>query len=243
MNTTVKRIILIFTLLCVVLLVVFCVELLLLNRSVENPEATPPEPPPAEVPPVEPEIPPAQPEDETPPSDEPPQPPPGDGAEGAGTRYELALVSDVTLVLYVDDEVFELEDMEQTWIFNYMDGSAKFEISPVYLPQGAAVYANSFLDGYLNGEPYNIRGARPIGNSPISGIYATGATEDAETVSAWISAIETVDGDNMGMVVVMTHSDDEGRDAILSALDTMTMITAADGTTPDNAGDTAPANA
>ena len=236
MNTTLKRIILIFTFLCMILLIVFCVELILLNRKEEEPEPQPPEPPPAELLPVEPETPPEQPPEEpatptgmTEPSSGGPE------TEIAGTRYELELVSDVELILYVDDELFEFEDMEQTWMFNHVDGSTKFEVSPVYLPQGAAVYANTFLGEYLEGEPYSVRGTRPIGGSQIEGIYATGSSGE-KTVSAWVSAIETVDGDNMGMVVVMTYSDVEGRDAILSALDTMDMITAEEDAEGTDAG-------
>ena len=221
MNTTVKRLITLFTFLCMLLLIVFSVELFMLNRSEDVPVLPSVQPPVQDLPIFQATLTDIPSVDQATPTDI--NSPSSGEDEPVGIRYEFALVSDVTLIIYVDDELFELEDLEQTWIFKHIDGVTKFEISPVYLPQGPAVYANNFLDGYLGGEPYGIRGQRPIGNSPLSGVYARGTSGD-DVVSGWVSAIDTVDGDNMGMVIVTIHRDNDGETAILAALDTLEML-------------------
>ena len=227
MSNTLKKVVLIFTLLCIVLLVVFSVELFLLNRGRENTGGLATEPPATVSPPVSIVPPTGPPTEET-------EPPEGGEQqeetyqESTSTRRELELASDVTLIVHSNDELFEFTDLEPTWIFSQAETGAELEISLIYLPQDEATFASSFLNGYLEGEPSSVRGERQIGRSQLRGVYVTGTTTDSTTIAAWISALSTSEGGNFGMAVVIKYSENAQRDAIFAILDTMEMIT--DGT-------------
>ena len=220
MNKTIKKLLLAFTLLCIVLLIVFSAELFLLNRSTE-PTVIRQTPPPSESPPSETEDVPNNgengPNEDTPPSIQPPAEPPG-------TRHELMIADDVRLLLYADEELFEYsDDMELLWEFSHIGSETQLQIGLALLLEGAETFAETMLLGYLDGGESTVEGVRPIGQSMLSGVYVSGEI-GAETYSAWVCSIPSDVVEHFGVYFVFNHSNEEHRDAVFTILDTLQMV-------------------
>ena len=230
MSKTIKKTITIFTVLCAALLIVFCVELLLINRGRDDAGTTMIRTPSTESPQSNPTANQVVPPVETIPASNV-NTPDGTETENIGSRYELNMASDVQLILYSDEEHFEFTDMDPVWIFDHVDSEARLEVSLRYLPQQAEVYAASFLDGYLDGETSVVRGERQVARSNLRGVYVTGISE-TETYAAWIIPIDTGDDDNLGVAIMMVYRNEVLRDELLGIVDTIEMT--ASNTTPEN---------
>ena len=219
MNSTIKKVIMVFTLFCVIFLIIFCVELFLLNRGREGPAYALRAPPHTEPPPEEVEGPNETPPEEPDPAGNGTQPEDPD-PERTGTLYQLEMASDIMLTVYADEELFEFTDNTQHWIFTHVDGEAELEIHLTYLPHGPSAFATTVLDIYLDGETSSIRGERQVGSSSLRGVYVTGSSE-TQVVSAWIMELDTVDGDNLGVAIVVISTGEEEVESINAILDTM----------------------
>ena len=233
MSPLLKNGIMIFTLLCAILVVVFCVELFLLNRDTDS------SPPPVVA------------------DNDPDEAPGGDnldetfpwldddfnlgdsatGGNGEGdptdsavtppqgtTRQSFFIFPGVAeLVFYVDMELFERSDLGDGIYFSHMsDGNAGLEITFAFVhPQGGiSDLAENFLYNYLDGEDANVQGTRTIGSSQVTGIFVTGENR-GETFSAWLRSLSDFDSDSLALVVVINYQTNSQRDAIYSILDTM----------------------
>lgn len=214
MNRIVKNGIIAFTMLCVVILVVFLVELLVINSENEGggePEPTNSSGQPANSGDV------SNPGQATSPGMEQPESGSQTGnqnghdetrPEPEGTRRELTIFAGIKLVVYSNDEIFqfsepELEDVRGVFTFKG-SGAAKLEIISTYMPQGVSAYANSFLS--LN---YEVDGStnqreQPIGDSPLSGIKVIGVEDDI-TYEAWILVFPDAEVDNAGLAIVASY--------------------------------------
>jgi len=231
MSKTLKNIIMVFTLLCVIFLIVFCVELFLINRgSNTTPETVisgddPEEPPenlltfddPVSDDPFDLNDPVTDPidDDRSGPAVTPPL---------TATRQSFLLSAGIAeLVFYVDMELFERSDLGDGWFYSYLaEGNAGIEISLVYVhPQGGInTLANDFLHNYLDGGDTIVEGERSIGRSPIRGTFVTGEN-GGETFSAWLRSLSDFDLDSLALVVVVNYEDITQSDVIFTILDTM----------------------
>lgn len=214
MSKIVKNGIIAFTMLCVVVLVVFLVELLVINS--ENEEGGEPEPTHTSGTP-------ANGGDATDPGQTNSQ---GTGQQGGesqgtdqdgqndtrpepeGTRRELAISAGMKLVVYSDDEMFEFSEPESEDIrgeFTFRgSGTAKLEIINIYMPQGVSAFATSFLsvnyevDGSVN------HGEQPIGKSHLSGLEVAGE-KDGITYEAWILVFPDAEIEGTGLAIVASY--------------------------------------
>ena len=238
MNKTMKNVLLIFTLVCIIILIVFSIELFVLNRGNndnENSGAALPEG--TQINTGESE-------------DRPPAASTVDilssgqteqdqiSTRPKGKRYELPYSATEVLVLYVDEELFEHIEMDSGDMFVYLgnlddaddsddsddlDGSdASLEICPAYIPDGAEACAESYLDAYLEGNESFVSGISQIKQSDLSGVFVIGVKE-GETFEAWIHDPSDGVGDN-GIAFVIRYSDGDQKNALYAILDTLILI-------------------
>ena len=226
MSKILKNIIMIFTLLCVIFVIVFCVELFLLNReSDDTPEPAlsnndandPSDDPFGEDDPFPFDdlfLDSAEPDDMSGPGVTPPI---------NATRQSFLLSQDAELVFYVDMELFGIEELGSGWYFPYLsDGNAGLEVNFTFIqPQaGIAALADNFLYNLLDGEETIIQGEQSIGRSPVRGVFVTGEN-NGEIYSAWLRSLSDFGSDTLALVVRINYETDAQRDIIFSILDTM----------------------
>jgi len=229
MNKTIKKIIVIFTALCALFLIVFTIELILLNRdsgggeaepslsgstpsedgatsagsgsSGENPSGT------------------ADSNGEPPPSDGPPPAPRGD-------RHERLMPNDMDLVFYVDTALFEHTATETEDIIDVFslrgEGPAGLEIRFVFMPQGVSAYAGSFLEVDFDAAESTVHGEEPIRRSALRGVSVSG-TKNGTTYEAWIYMFSDPDLSNLGVAFITNFQNETQRNAIYAILDSLDM--------------------
>ena len=226
----------IFTILCALLLIVFSIELILLNRASDNGDsrsgdagqslsgspspgsgngdANPGSPGPGSTGPTAGTEETAQAGGTTPP---PPR----------GTRHERLMPDDTHLVFYVDDALFEhteteLEDILDVFTFRG-EGTAGLEISFVFMPLGVSAYADSFLEVNYNVGGTTVHGEELIKRSPLRGVFAAGMRNET-TYEAWIYTFSNPEFDNMGVSFVIHFQNETQRSALYSILDSLEMV-------------------
>ena len=239
MSKTIKNIVLVFTLICAVALVVFCVELFLINRDDAEPAvpdqgAAAPNGGPGET----------QngngpalngggsqqngeengeqissgPPDNPGRQDNPQQP-----SEGEQYNLPISNVSRVDLVLFADEELFDYEEFEGfSWQFTYSgDDSAALEIAFAFIrPQDEEGYISAFLYNYLDGGESTAPVERNVGNSLIEGMFITGINAGT-TYEAWIRSLSDMGEENMLLVFVVKYQNEAQKLAIYNILDSM----------------------
>jgi len=230
MNKIIKRIILIFTVICAMVLIVFSVELILLNRDAENEDAGPsvsgsPSPgndnngtgrgEPEASPPAA-----ANGSGESPSSAEPAPPP-------KGTRIERLMPDDSNLVFYVDEESFthtvtEMEDILDVFVFKG-DGTADMEIRFVFMPLGVRAFADSFLKVNFEVEDSSTYGEESIRHSTLRGVFTSG-TKSGTFYETWIYTFSDPEFDDMGIAFVINFQNETQRNALYDILDSLDMI-------------------
>jgi len=137
----------------------------------------------------------------------------------------MLVSSDRMLVWHVDEELFEYTHMDSGVMFTYADNEgASLEICPAHIPYGAEERAETFLDGYLEGNESFVGGIGPIRNSELTGVFVSGV-KDGETFEAWIYDIEDDLGD-MGVAFIIRYWNDEQKNALYDILDSISVTTA-----------------
>ncbi|MCL2227962.1 MAG: hypothetical protein FWB97_10140 [Oscillospiraceae bacterium] len=239
MTKTVKNIVMAFTLVATIFLVVFCVELFLVNREAgdSGAEATVSTEPPYEDGEN------GEPYDE---NDQEPQegePPHENGDEDEvpdpegpeypleATRLELPMLApELTLVVYVDESLFHVETGDFYWAFEYEGGGeASLRISFDFItPPGIRSLAERFLYGHLDGGDSLVLGERFIGDSALRGFAVVGDHEDGRTYEAWIHSLTGDQDTGMAVVFVANFQNEEQQSAIHTILSSMEMHSEAD---------------
>ena len=241
MSKTIKNALLGFTLVCMGVLVFFVIELIVINRDSGGNagsgqtafESLPLKPDPTDDKPL------TSPADK---GDSPGSPgigngflpggnndfqPSGQAPAPTGKRYELPYPDNRTLVVYADEETLEHTQEELADRFTYTgEGTATLLIHFVSLPLGAEREAENFLDGYLEDNESHVSGEGRIRRSSITGVMVTGVV-NGETYEAWIHLIPDDDSDasnDIGMAFVINYSDDEQRNTLYAALDSLEII-------------------
>jgi len=229
MNNIVKNLILGFTLVCVIVLIVFCIQLIVINRGVERtaPDSSAsggsqqgsedPGPGPGE-------------NGEEPtngtignggtngdvgntPAVTTPRPPP------QGTRRSLQITENDRLILYVDEESFDFEQGDLDWWFLYTRGMATLEIKFTLVTQGAAEHAEAFLNNYSGGTQASFVGEESIQGSALRG-YHVSTMVAGEVYEAWIHTIPNYD---LSLAFVINYTNDQEKDALYDLLSTLEM--------------------
>jgi len=223
MSKTTKNVLIVITFICVIVLVAFAIELLRLNRGKENPAGSG-----SSISVTSPAADAAKTADPTPSGngsaqedseDEPVQLP----LRRTGRRYELLYSETKMLVLYADEELFELTETYEGYMFSYTkEGNASLEICLTYIPNGAEKGAESYLNGYLEGNDSFVSGLGPIRRSALSGVFVSGV-KDGETFEAWIHDISD-DHSDMGVAFVIRYKNNEQKNALYGVLDSLELI-------------------
>jgi len=234
MNKTVKNLLLVFTLICAIVLIVFIIELFIVNRDSDDggesvlsaSDITPAETE------KSPEMQPLALASNSPSSANKENLPQESTTRPAGKRYDLLYTHTESLVLYADEELFDYNaELEMAAMFSYKDDdTASLLICFDTYPQGAEKRAETFLDGYLDGNESFVSGMGPIRHSSLTGVFVSGVN-NGETFEAWIhsipgndSDVSNDDNDDIGLEFVIRYKDNEQKNALYAILDTLEII-------------------
>ena len=234
MSKLLKNVIIAFTMLCVVVLIVFLVEMLIING--ENSDGG------EKAPTVSGSAPSGNLVNQgggAPPSDtgghgndgttdEPPEPdvsrPPP-----SGKRHELEISSDRNLVVYADEELFSYEEAESEDVigaFTFLgSGTASLEIRFVYMQQGVSAFVTNFLSMTYEIPGATVAGEEQIRNSPLSGIRVTG-NKDIEIYEAWIHVFADAEVEGTGLALVINYENEMQKLNLYEILDSLDIIEA-----------------
>ena len=231
-----KNLLIGFTILCVAVFVVFCIELIILNSEKDNsrgeavsgdslqetgdpPDAT-------------------QTSDTADPSGESQPPgsgqPDGDGRQDEtrpipkGRSHTLPMPLSKELVLYADEADFIFSDdlgtEERLAMFTYSDGgesSLEIRFGSVTL-EGPDALANDIIGDYPGGVQITRTGDGPILRSSLNAVSYLGKDDDV-TYEICIHNVIESDTDSLAVVFIIHYRDNSQRDAIYAILETMEM--------------------
>lgn len=229
-----KNLLVAFTVLCVIVLVVFCVELFALNKPADDDSAAASlsegagegdsadsqqtqtggsEPGDGDI---------SGNEDHTGNGSTPS----GPAGPPEGTLRRIPMLGDMTLFLYVDEDLFKETEMQDSYMYTYAgEGTATLEIPLVFMQFGIDSFAETFLDGYIDTGRTSVGNEGMVGRSSISGVFVYGEI-DGEKYEAWIHSFSDVGLDDMGVAFVLHYRSDEQKDALYSILDTLVLVAA-----------------
>lgn len=226
-----KNLIVAFAVLCAIVLIVFCVELIALNRTGGDGGAA------ASMSggPGEGETNDAD-GQRTPPDTNNPggagpagsnsqsgntNTPTGPAAPPAGTRFPLLMPGDMVLTIYADEDKFKYTELDLAWLYEYKGNStASLLICLDYMPRGVEEFAKNYLDGYVGNGGTSVDGEDPIGRSSLNGVFVSGE-KDGENYEAWIYNFPAKDINDMGVLFVLHYRSDEQKNALYTLLDTL----------------------
>lgn len=214
MSDITKYLLLGLTAACIVAILVFTVQLIVINRGVEpiDRDVAAGSAPEAEVPDDEEDYEP----EPTPVATPMPTLPPRDG-----TREELRISVDKVLVIYYEPEVFDFVQGELDWQFLHRATAAGLEIEYMVLtPAGLTEDGLNYLNAYMGGEGAEFGGEENIHGSLVSGFHLHGR-QDERIYEAWIY---TFPGGELAIVFVINYTNPTQRDALYSLLSTMEII-------------------
>jgi len=217
MSNITKNLLLALTLVCVIVLIVFCIQLIVINRGVEPAGAgatVSGDSQQGDEDPEDNENDPGEDEGFDPgPAIVTPRPPP------QGTRHELRVTENSQLIVYARDELFDFTQDELDWWFTYTGGgTATLEIAFTLIsPQGAAAHAETFLNSYTGGSRSEFVGEESIQGSPINGYHVT-AQQGGEWYEAWI---HTLSDSDLALAFVITYQNEQQRAALHEVLSSM----------------------
>ena len=234
MSKTIKNVLMVFTLVCVIMLVVVVVELFRLNKNSSATEIK-------NTPPVNQQ----QSESETPaessgetdsqgntssPSPESETPPVTETettsyvTSATGKRYEMPLNEESTLVLYAEEELFKYSELgDGDMLFEYLDTSSSLLACMVFVPSSQSILSAGFLNNDIFAEDLTIKPMQQIGRSALLGDFVT-ITDEEGTHEAWVHLYATEDHGEMGIGFIMNYSDDAQRDAFYAILNSAQIV-------------------
>jgi len=221
MSGITKNLLLVLTFVCVITLVIFCIQLIVINRGVDpldsgsgitggSEQGDEGEPGEGDGDSGEGEQSGAV---DTPP---PPRPIP------QGTRHQLHVSAENNLIVYAREELFDFYEGEIDWWFTYTgEGTATLEISHLMLlAQSIETIAETFLNNYTGSDESNFTGEESIQGSLIRG-YHVHAHHGTGRYEAWIHRLL---GTDIALVFVIYYENDQQRDALYEVLSTMEFV-------------------
>ncbi|MCL2628094.1 MAG: hypothetical protein FWD44_05265 [Oscillospiraceae bacterium] len=216
MSNITKNLFLALTFLCVIALVVFCIQLIVINSGVEPRQ-------PDEI--ISGDGPPDGQGNENPGGSESPggsenpgggdNEPPTTRPPPQGERREIMLDANNTLVIYARTETFGFTNNDLDWKFNYTGGgNAGLEIRFELLSLNINVDAEMMLNRHTNSTGAEYRGEQSIQGSPVRGYFVT-LNEAGVTYEAWLHQLE---GSDLAVAFIINYSTNEQRDALYEVL-------------------------
>jgi len=140
-----------------------------------------------------------------------------------GQRNEVLVDTDKILVLYTRTELFDLIPNEFDWVFSYTGGGiAGLSISFTFVsPQNAAADAEDFLNRHTSGIGADYKGDLFILDTTIRGYHVT-TSVGGVTYEAWLHQMA---GSDLALAFVLNYSNNEQRDALYEVLNTISFET------------------
>ena len=241
MSRLIKNVLVVFTLICVIFLVIFCIELIIVNWGSDSKGQ---EPQIAVISPDgkggktdEPDIPDVNPGGDQH-SDDVPESPDvtGDNVDDTeqaennrvskSKHYLIPMLDDIHILeLFADEELFSYSEGESQWKFTYMGGGkAELEVASDFIspPGGIDAVAKIFLDNYLNGGKTKVGGKKQIGGSTLQGVFVYG-DNNGETYEAWIHGPLNGSETGTAVVFIVNYENEAQKTAIYAILDTLEM--------------------
>ena len=225
MSNTVKNIVLVFTLLCAIGLVVFCVELVMINGDNGNESESAASNGVGDNPGGS-----SNGNDNSQDGSDPSQNEQNCTSSGrpagstAGTRQNLPMPDAAELILYSDEELFDYVELDgEFWILTYLgDGDAALEIGFALIqPQdGIDGLARTYLGNYSDEVEAEVEGERSIGRSSIRGIYVSGSHGGTE-YEAWLRDMTDFGKESIALVFAIRYQNEAQKEALFSIIDTM----------------------
>jgi len=227
MSNITKNLLLGLTLVCVIVLIVFSIQLIVINSGVEraNPGSI------------------SGGSQNNGNGDEQPGGENGDGESGEtpdepttrpppqGLRHEIMLSDNNRLLIYAREEFFSFEEGDLNWWFNFTGGgTATLEIAftMITTAQGAAAHAESFLNRYSEGTEATFTGEEAIKGSNIRGHHAI-ARHGGTTYEVWL---HNLDDSDIALAFVINYENDQQKEALYEVLSTMDLIRMGDVVVP-----------
>jgi len=142
-----------------------------------------------------------------------------------GQRNEIMVDTNTMLVLYARTELFSLVRNDFDWVFQYTAGGiAGLNISFTFIsPQNAATEAETFLNRHTNGTGADYKGDLYVLDTSVRAYHVT--TADAGvTYEAWLHQMP---GSDLALALVINYSNTEQRDALYEVLGTISLDTVA----------------
>ena len=216
MSNITRNMLLALTLVCVIALIVFCIQLIVINRGIEPADSG------AVISGGSQSNDGDDADGDDPTGDDfsdlfanSPRPPP------LGTRRDLLVSENTRLVIFASEELFEYEEGDLDWFFRYTgEGAAELEIRFMAITQqGVAENAESFLNSYSGSGSAEFTGEQSIHGSPVSG-YHVSAMAGGEMYEAWIVDLDNSD---VALVLVIKYQNEQQKEALSRVLSSLEM--------------------
>jgi len=222
-----KNLLLGLTVVCIIAVIVFCIQLIVINSGVDRPQPGTISGSPGQN---------GDDGDEQPDGDEgnndsnpgpitTPRPIP------QGTRHEIAIADNSRLIVYARAESFDYEAGDLKWLFNYTGGgTAGLEIAFTMLTSAhsADTHTEAFLNRYTGGTGAEFTQEELIHGSTIYGYHASARVENV-TYEAWIHNL--VDSD-IALAFVIKYENDQQKEALYEVLSSLDLFRVGDLVTP-----------
>jgi len=233
MSSISKNLLLGFTLVCVIALIVFSIQLIVINSGVTrtNPGSI------------------SGGQQNSGSGDETPDGEDGDGEGGEepvantprpppqGTRHQIMVTDNSILIVYARDEMFNFEEGGLNWWFRFSAGGTatlEIEFTMITTAQGAGDHAEAFLNHYSGGTEAAFTGEESIRGSNLRGYHAF-ARHGGTSYEAWIHSL---DGSDIALAFVINYENDQQKEALYEVLSSLDLVTMGDVITPPpNHGD------
>ena len=154
-----------------------------------------------------------------------------------GTMHALTVSDNSRLIVYARDELFSFEAGDLNWWFRYNGGgNAALEIAFTMLTaaQATSVQTESFLNRYTGGSEAVFTREETIQGSDLTGFHASARHGD-EMFEVWIH--DPVDSD-IALAFVIRYENDTQKDALYEVLSTLDLVRLGELVTPPpNHGD------
>ena len=152
------------------------------------------------------------------------QPPATPTSPPTGKQHTRRVSGDEQLLLYVDEDLFEYTELNDGYLYEYTGGGeATLEISFALISNGLEALAKDFLDGFVGTGGTKVEGEGQIGRSLLRGVHVTGDVS-GENYEAWIYSFP--DGEDLGLSFTLHYRSDEQKNALYAIFDHMSIVPA-----------------
>ncbi|MDR2599500.1 MAG: hypothetical protein LBC73_04415 [Oscillospiraceae bacterium] len=211
MNHIFKNLLLGLTLVSIIAIIVFSIQLIVINRGIEPDDGLIPD----GVNVIDPDD--DNGDDPNGSGDDTPSLTPNPDPQGM--RHSFLVTDNSHLVIFAREELFDFEETDLDWWFIYSGGGvATLEISHLFVAaHSMSIEAEVFLNNYTGGASTEYIGFDSIRGSQINGHHAR-AEQDGTTYEVWLHDLANSD---LALAFVISYENNEQRDALYEVLNTM----------------------